>query len=95
MVKPWPDRFRQPCSGLHFHDIFASFAFMVDKVNSSSGRWACLVVHVKAIVYTLPESEVLGSFDKYLQKIKIKYLFIKYDLFVTSALFTIHRDLRL
>ena len=44
---------------------------MVAKVNSSSGSWACLVVHnlihphitVKAIGYLLPESEVLGSFD--------------------------------
>ena len=54
-----------------FTVFFASFAFMVAKVNSSSGSWSCLVVHdlkrprvtVKAFGYILPESEVLGSFD--------------------------------
>ena len=73
---PYALRFIKSCSfpdisGLHFHDIFASFAFMVAKVNSSSESWSHLVVHdlirprvtVKAIGYILPESEVLGSFD--------------------------------
>ena len=62
---------------------------MVDKVNSSSGSWSCLVVHdlnvprvtINAIGYILPESEVLP-------KIKMKDLLIKYDLFVRCALFT-------
>ena len=54
-----------------FTIFFASFAFMVATVNSSSGSWSCLVVHdlkrphvtVKAIGYIFPENEVLGSFD--------------------------------
>ena len=44
-----------------FTVFFDSFAFMVAKVNSSSGSWRHITV--KAIGYTLPESEVLGSFD--------------------------------
>ena len=35
----------------HFHDVFASFSFMVAKVNSSSGSWSCLVVH--DVIYCL------------------------------------------
>ena len=52
-----------------FTAFFASFAFMVAKVNSFSLSWSCLVVHnflrvtVKAIGYILPKSEVLGFFD--------------------------------
>ena len=58
-------------NGLHFHYIFASFAFKVTKFSSSSGSLSCLVFHdlirphvtVKAVGYILPKKEVLGSFD--------------------------------
>ena len=68
-----------------FTVFFASFAFMVAKVNSSSGSWSfwwfttwnVLLVTVKAIGCILPESEVLGSFDiEKIYKIKIKNLLI-------------------